>query len=153
MPLKRGRSRAVVSENIREMVAAGHPQNQAVAAAMRERDGSKGKMARRKHGEEHGGGEGGYGGEHGMSPRKAMASRALHGAGNFGVESYEEANGHTGHHPDHAAHTGMAPELEDHERGAPPAHQHTEGMHPSQAAPDHGPHHLAHNPHHRGGKV
>lgn len=41
MPLKRGASRAVVSSNIREMVEAGHPQRQAVAAAMRERDLSR----------------------------------------------------------------------------------------------------------------
>ena len=34
MPLKPGRSRAVVSENIREMTAAGHPQRVAVAAAL-----------------------------------------------------------------------------------------------------------------------
>ena len=38
MPLKKGKSKAVVSSNIREMVAAGHPQDQAVAAAMRIRD-------------------------------------------------------------------------------------------------------------------
>ena len=34
MPLKSGKSRAVISENIREMVAAGHPQRQAVAASL-----------------------------------------------------------------------------------------------------------------------
>lgn len=34
MPLKSGSSKAVVSSNIREMVAAGHPQKQAVAAAL-----------------------------------------------------------------------------------------------------------------------
>lgn len=34
MPLRAGHSRAVVSENIREMVASGHPQRQAVAAAL-----------------------------------------------------------------------------------------------------------------------
>lgn len=37
MPLKKGTSRATVSENIREMRRAGHPENQAVAAAMREK--------------------------------------------------------------------------------------------------------------------
>ena len=34
MPLRKGKSRAVVSANIREMMAAGHPQDQAVAAAL-----------------------------------------------------------------------------------------------------------------------
>ena len=35
MPLKKGKSPKVVSANIREMVKAGHSQDQAVAAAMR----------------------------------------------------------------------------------------------------------------------
>lgn len=33
MPLKKGHSQATISGNIREMIRAGHPQNQAVAAA------------------------------------------------------------------------------------------------------------------------
>ena len=35
MPLQNGKSKQVISQNIREMVHAGHPQKQAVAAAMR----------------------------------------------------------------------------------------------------------------------
>ena len=34
MPLKKGSSRSTISSNIREMVAAGHPRRQAVAAAL-----------------------------------------------------------------------------------------------------------------------
>jgi hypothetical protein len=36
MPLKRGSSRSTISQNIREMIASGHPQSQAVAAALRQ---------------------------------------------------------------------------------------------------------------------
>ena len=42
MPLKSGKSRATISKNIREMVASGHPQRQAVAAALHTADKSKG---------------------------------------------------------------------------------------------------------------
>jgi hypothetical protein len=34
MPLKPGKSRAVISQNIKEMMASGHPQKQAVAASL-----------------------------------------------------------------------------------------------------------------------
>lgn len=47
MPLTKGKSPAVVSKNIKEMVAAGHPQKQAVAAAMREKDESGKKRAKK----------------------------------------------------------------------------------------------------------
>ena len=46
MPLKKGKSKKVVSANIREMVRGGHPQDQAVAAAMR----MKGKAMPHKSG-------------------------------------------------------------------------------------------------------
>lgn len=45
MPLKRGSSDATRSENIREMIDAGHPQNQAVAAAYREQRESRAKQS------------------------------------------------------------------------------------------------------------
>lgn len=34
MPLKKGKSKKVVSKNIKEMVSAGYPQKQAVAASL-----------------------------------------------------------------------------------------------------------------------
>jgi hypothetical protein len=43
MPMLPGKSKSVISENIREMVAAGHPQDQAVAAAYRNAGKSKKK--------------------------------------------------------------------------------------------------------------
>lgn len=43
MPLKKGKSKKVISSNIREMVKAGHPQNQAIAASMRKAGKSKKK--------------------------------------------------------------------------------------------------------------
>lgn len=43
MPLKSGSSQAVISENIREMMASGHPQKQAIAAAMHNAGKSKKK--------------------------------------------------------------------------------------------------------------
>lgn len=45
MPLIKGTSRQVVSDNIREMIEAGHPNKQAVAAALREK-----RLSQRKHG-------------------------------------------------------------------------------------------------------
>lgn len=46
MPLKKGKSKATVSSNIREMVRAGYPQKQAVAASL--------SQARRTGGKKHG---------------------------------------------------------------------------------------------------
>jgi len=46
MPLKSGKSKKVISQNIREMMHAGHPQKQAIAAAMRK----AGKTRKRKKG-------------------------------------------------------------------------------------------------------
>lgn len=83
--------------------------------------------------------EAGMAGEHGMSPRKGMASGKI-GGGNFGAESYNAMNGGHEMHPDHAAHTGMKGAMEDHERGTPPGIHHTKHHMPAQAAPRHGPH-------------
>ena len=45
-PLKHGKSKATVSKNISEMMHAGHPQKQAVAAAMRQ--AGKGRGGKKK---------------------------------------------------------------------------------------------------------
>ena len=43
MPLKSGKSKQVISSNIREMVRAGHPQKQSIAAALSKARGKKTK--------------------------------------------------------------------------------------------------------------
>lgn len=50
MPLKKGKSKKVISENISEMIKAGHPQNQAVAASLNiaRKSGAKIKKPRKK---------------------------------------------------------------------------------------------------------
>ena len=48
MPLEKSGSRAAISRNIREMVASGHPQNQAVAAALRTADEAMGRGKKRR---------------------------------------------------------------------------------------------------------
>jgi len=52
MPLKPGKSRKVISENIREMIASGHPQKQAVAAALSNARRGKRKKKHRSVGDQ-----------------------------------------------------------------------------------------------------
>ncbi len=49
MPLEKGSSKEVMSRNISEMVRAGHPRKQAIAAAYRQarKSGRKGRRSRR----------------------------------------------------------------------------------------------------------
>lgn len=48
MPLKPGSSKETVSENIKEMMASGHPQKQAVAASLHNAGKGKKKKGRGK---------------------------------------------------------------------------------------------------------
>jgi hypothetical protein len=48
MPLKGGKSQKVISSNISEMIKAGHPRNQAIAAAMSKAGKSKPKSGKSK---------------------------------------------------------------------------------------------------------
>ena len=48
MPLKKGKSKKVISSNIREMIKAGHPQKQAVAAALNTARKTKNKARKLK---------------------------------------------------------------------------------------------------------
>ena len=41
MPLKAGKSKEVIAHNIREMIKAGHPRKQAIAAALSKARGKK----------------------------------------------------------------------------------------------------------------
>jgi len=47
MPLKAGKSRATISANIKEIITSGHPQKQAVAAALSTARKSGAKIPRR----------------------------------------------------------------------------------------------------------
>lgn len=47
MPLKSGKSKATIANNIREMMHAGHPQRQAIAAAMHKAGLSKNKSVKK----------------------------------------------------------------------------------------------------------
>lgn len=48
MPLSKGKSKKVISSNIKEMVQAGHPQKQAVAAALNQARKSGAKIPKKK---------------------------------------------------------------------------------------------------------
>ncbi len=48
MPLKKGKSRKVISENIKEMMASGHPQKQAIAASLSNARKSGAKIPKKK---------------------------------------------------------------------------------------------------------
>lgn len=48
MPLKKGKSKQVVSENVSELMKSGRPQKQAVAIAMSEAGKSTGKKKKKK---------------------------------------------------------------------------------------------------------
>ena len=48
MPLKKGTSKATVSRNIREMVHAGHPRKQAIAASLETARKSGAKIPRKR---------------------------------------------------------------------------------------------------------
>lgn len=48
MPLAKGKSKKVINQNIREMVESGHPQKQAVAAALNNARKSGAKIKKKK---------------------------------------------------------------------------------------------------------
>ena len=48
MPLKKGKSRKVISENISEMVESGHPRKQAIAASLNQARKSGAKIPKKR---------------------------------------------------------------------------------------------------------
>lgn len=50
MPLKKGSSQKVISENVREMIKSGHPKEQAIAASLHNADKKKGYGIGKKNG-------------------------------------------------------------------------------------------------------
>lgn len=47
MPLKKGKGKKILASNIKELIAAGHPQKQAVAIAYSEEEESKKKKVKK----------------------------------------------------------------------------------------------------------
>lgn len=74
MPLHKGKSEATFKQNVREMVNAGHPVKQAVAAAYRERGESGGKDELRKAVE-----DGRLGSEHQRQAERLLAGGHVSG--------------------------------------------------------------------------
>ncbi len=48
MPLRKGKSKKVIGENIKEMEKSGHPKNQSIAAALSEARRSGAKIPKKK---------------------------------------------------------------------------------------------------------
>ena len=48
MPLKKGKSKAVIGQNIKEMEKSGHPKDQSVAAALNQARKSEAKIPKKK---------------------------------------------------------------------------------------------------------
>lgn len=151
MPLEHGTSNKVRQRNIKEMIAAGHPPVQSVAAAYREQRQDRAKASHRSrkmpesaaHAPGHEiSGEGGS-----VRQRHRMGEGGSPMGGNFGIDNFHTANKAGGQsHGAHVAHDGMV--LADHERAGPPAlHQGAHMMH-ATAHSHHGPHHHSHAMHH-----
>lgn len=48
MPLRKGKSRETISENIREMIKSGHPHEQAIAASLQQARKSGAKIPKKR---------------------------------------------------------------------------------------------------------